>query len=232
MQLLLVVVAGGVSYLVLNLVDTVLDELALAVAVHDGGVVLRDGHFVTRTQHVDGSLLQFQTRVLADYQSACQCGDILQHGLSAVAEARSLDGTDLQLCAQTVDYQCGQSLALHVLGNHQEGATSLYGRFQDGQEVLHVRDLLVIDEDVGVLHHALHLLRVGNEVGRQVTAVELHTLDNADGSVTSFGLLDGDDAVLAHLAHGVGQQFTDFGVVVGAHGGHLLYLLIVAAHLL
>ena len=134
------------------------------MTVYDGGVVLADDHLVAGAQHLDGSLLQLQTCVLADYQTACQDGDILQHGLSAVAKARSLHGANLQLAAQTVHHKCGQSLAIHVLGNHQQGSAALYSRLQDGQEVLQVAYLLVIDEDVGVLHHALHLLGVGHEV--------------------------------------------------------------------
>ena len=40
-----------------------------------------------------------------------------------------------------------------------------------------MRDLLLVDQDVGVFELALHLLRVGDEVRRQVAAVELHALD-------------------------------------------------------
>ena len=44
------------------------------------------------------------------------------------------DGANLQLAAQTVHHKCGQSLAIHVLGNHQQGSAALYSRLQDGQE--------------------------------------------------------------------------------------------------
>ena len=41
------------------------------------------------------------------------------------------------------------------------------------QQVLHRRDLLLVQEDIPVLEHRLHPLRVGDEVGREVAAVEL-----------------------------------------------------------
>src|SRR3990172_96246 len=53
-------------------------------------------------------------------------------------------------------------------------------RLEQRQEVLHVRDLLLVDEDVPVLEDGLHPLRVGHEVGREVAAVELHALDDLE----------------------------------------------------
>ena len=200
------------------------------MTIDDGSVVLAYGNLVGSTQHLDGSLLQLQASLLADYETAGQCSDVLKHSLSAVAEAGSLNGTDLQLAAQTVHNKGGQSLSLNVLGNNQEGTASLYSRFQNGQEVLQVADLLVIDEDVGVLHLALHLLGVGYEVGREVATVELHALYHTDGGVSALCLLNGDNAIFAHLLHSICQELANLGVVVGADGSNLLNLLIVVAH--
>jgi hypothetical protein len=49
-------------------------------------------------------------------------GTMLQHGLAAVAEPRSLDGGDAQAAAQLVDDARGQGLALDVLGDDDERA--------------------------------------------------------------------------------------------------------------
>ena len=198
----------------------------------DGGVVLADNDLVGRTQHIHGSLGQGETRVLADDETTRQYGDVLQHSLAAVTETGSLHGTYLQLGAQTVHYQSRQCLALYILSNDEERTAALYGRFQDGQEILEVGNLLVIDEDIGILHDTLHLLGVSNEIGREITAVELHTLYHTDGGVAALGLLDGDDTVLADLLHGIGQELANLGVVVGTHSSHLLDLLVVVTHLL
>ena len=99
---------------------------------------------------------------------------------------------------------------------------------EHGHEVLDAGELLFVDQDVGVLEDALHLGRVGDEVGGEVAAVELHALDPLDLGGEALALVDGDDAVLADLFHGVGQQPADFHVVVGGDGADLgdLFLLV------
>ena len=44
-----------------------------------------------------------------------------------------------------------------------------------------------------------------DEVGRDVAAVELHALDDLHLVVQRLAVLDGDDALLPHLLHGVGD---------------------------
>ena len=82
----------------------------------------------------------------------------------------------------------------------------------------------------GAVHLALHLLGIGYEVRRQVTAVELHTLDNANCGITALGLLDCDDTVLCNLTHSIGNELANLAVVVGRNCGNLLNLVIVVAH--
>jgi hypothetical protein len=69
-----------------------------------------------------------------------------------------LDRTHLQGAAQLVHHQGGQGLALHVLGDDQQGLAHLGHLLQKGQQVLHVADLLLVDQDVGIFQTADHLL--------------------------------------------------------------------------
>ena len=78
-----------------------------------------------------------------------------------------------------------------------------------------------MDEDVGVFEDALHRRRIGDEVGREVAAVELHAFDELDFGAEALAFVDGDDAVLADLLHGFGDHLADFGVVVGGDGADL-----------
>ena len=68
---------------------------------------------------------------------------------------------------------------------------------------------------------AFHALRIGDEVGRQVAAVELHAFDHFQRRLHGLGFLDGDDAVLADLLHGFGDDAADLLVVVGANRADL-----------
>ncbi len=85
-----------------------------------------------------------------------------------------------------------------------------------------------MDQDQGVLQDHLHGVRVRDEVRREVAAVELHAVDRVERRLGALGLLDGDDAVLAHLVHRLGDEVADLVVVVGRDGADLGDLLLAA----
>ncbi len=80
-----------------------------------------------------------------------QDGDVFQDRLATVAEARRLDGGDLDDAADGVDHQGGQRLALDFLGHDQQRLAGLGDGFQHRQQLANVGDLLVVDEDERVV---------------------------------------------------------------------------------
>src|SRR5690606_3912466 len=143
LQLLTVVVGGGFLDLGTDLLDASLDVGVGASAVDDGGVFLGQDDALGVTQVLQGGGLQGQADFLGDDLAAGQGGDVLQHGLAAVAEARCLDGRDLDDAAHVVDHQGGQGLAFDVFGDDQQRATGLGDGFQHRQQFADVGDLLV-----------------------------------------------------------------------------------------
>ena len=117
LQLLLVVVGGGFLDLLLDLGDARLDLAGLAVAVDDRGVLLLDHDLLGLAQVGQRRLLEREADFLGDHGAAGQDGDVLQHGLAAVAEARGLHGRDLDDATDGVDDQRRQRLTLDVLGD-------------------------------------------------------------------------------------------------------------------
>ena len=117
---------------------------------------------------------QVHAQLVADDLAAGQDGDITQHFLAAVAKAGGLDRNAGEGAAQLVDNQRGQSLALHVLGDDEQLLAGLHHLLQNGQDLLNIGNLLVGDEDVGVVEHRFHLLGIGDHVGAGIAAVELH----------------------------------------------------------
>ena len=81
--------------------------------------------------------------------------DVFQHRLAAIAEARSLHGAGVQRAAQLVDHQGGQRFAFHFLGDDQQRLAGARDLLEQRQQVLHVADLLLVDQDVGIFEHAL-----------------------------------------------------------------------------
>ena len=113
----------------------------------------------------------------------------------------------------------GERLALHVLGDDQDRLARLDDLLEHRQDVPHRADLLVGDEDVGILEGRLHAVLVGDHVGRDVALVELHALGELEVHAEGLALLDVDHAVLADLVDRVGDHVADL-VVGGGDGRH------------
>src|SRR5437016_3085939 len=214
LQLLAVIVRRGLLDLGADLLDAALDLLRLAGALDDRGVVLVEDHLLGLSEVLELDVLELDPQVLRDCLAAGQSGDVLEHGLATVAEARRLDGGTVQRAAELVHDQGRQRLALDVLGDDEERLAGSGDLLQQREHVLHHADLLLVDENERILEHDLHALGVRHEVRREVAAVELHALDQIQNRVGRLRLLDRDDAVFAHLLHRLGDQVTDRLVVV------------------
>src|SRR5450631_505490 len=221
LQLLAVVVRGGFLDLRLDLRHARFDVGLLAGAAHDRGVLLFDHHLLGATKHGERDVLHLDAEIFRDRLTAGQNRDVLQHRLAAIAEARSLDGCDLEATAQTVDDECGKRLAFDVFRDNHKRLAALHYGFQQRKQFIQLRELLFVDEDVRIFHFDAHLVGVGDEVGRDVAAVELHALDDVEFGLKRLGFLDGDDTLVADLLHGVGEELADFGVAIGGDGADL-----------
>jgi hypothetical protein len=166
-------------------------------------------------------VLELDAEIFGDGLAAGENRDVLQHCLATIAKARSLHGANLESSAQLIDDQGGECFAFHVLSNDDERLAALGDLLEQREQVLHRADLLFVDEDVGVLEHGFHALRIGDEIRREVAAVKLHALDDFELGLERLGLFDGDDAVLADLLHGLGDDLADGLIVVGGDGAHL-----------
>src|SRR4029077_5883310 len=212
LELLLVPVRGRLLDLGLDLVDAPLDLILLARTFDDRGVVLGDGHAAGLAQLVELHGIELEPELLGDHLATGEDADVLEHGLAAITEARRLDGDGGEGAAQLVDDDGGLRLALNVLGNDQQRLAALHDLLQHWQQVGDRGDLLVGDQDEGILQDRLHAGRVGHHVGRDVALVELHAVDELQLVLNAARLLDGDDAVLANLLHRVGDHLADLGI--------------------
>src|SRR5438034_3778196 len=221
LQLLAIVVGGGLLDLGADLLHPAFGVGALALALDDGRVVLVRGDLLRLAEVLDFEVLELDAEVLGDALAAGEDGDVLEHGLAAIAEARRLDGEHLKSAAQLVDDERRQRLTLDVLGDDHQGAAALGHLLEERQELAHVGNLLLVDQDVRVLQHALHAFGVGDEVWAEIAPIELHPLDDLEGGLEALRLLDGDDAVLADLLHRLGDDLADGLVVVGGNRADL-----------
>src|SRR2546425_765811 len=187
----------------------------------DGGVALANDDGGGAPQVFERDVLEFAPAPLGDQPPAGQNCHVLQHRLPPVAEAGGLGGRAAERAAQLVHDQCRERLALDLLGDDHERLAGLRHALEQRQEVAHARDLLLEEEEEGLLELDRHLLGVGDEVGGEVAAVETHALDQLEGGVEPLRLLDRDHAVLTHLVHRFGEELPDGGVAVGGDGADL-----------
>src|SRR3984957_19550240 len=221
LQLLAVVVRGGLLDLRLDLADAGFDVLFLAGAADDRGVFLVDHHLAGASQHVDRDVFELHAEFVRDQLAAGQDRDVLEHRLAAIAEAGRLDGGDLEAAAQAGDPQRGQSLAFDVFRDDQQWLAGLDHGFQHRQHRLQAGQFLLVQQHVDVLELGGHLFGIGDEIGREIAAVEFHALDDVDFGFERLVFLDGDDAFVADLLHRLGDHLADRGVAVGGDGADL-----------
>src|SRR6185436_7726468 len=212
LELLAVEVGVGVLDLLLDLLDARLDRVALAGTVDDRRRVLVDHDLAGAAELRHRGVLELQAHLLGDHLATGQDGDVLEHPLAAVAEARRLHGDGGERAAQLVDDDRGERLALDVLGHDQQRAAALDDRLEHGEDVLDRADLLVGDQDERLVEHRLHPLGVRDHVGRQVALVELHALGELELEAERLALLDVHDAVLADLVDRIGDDVADLRV--------------------
>src|SRR6266480_5043636 len=217
LQLLPVVVGGSFLDLRLDLGNTRLDVGLLARATDDRGVLLVDHHFLGTPKHIDGHILKLDAEVGGDHGAAREDGNILEHRLAAVAEAGGFDRRDLEPAAQLVDHEGGQRLTLYVLGNDQQRLAGLHHRLQQRQQLLQSGQLLFVDQDIRILHLDPHFVGIGDEVGRDVAAVELHALDHFQLGLERLCFLDRDHAFVADLLHRIGDETTNLCIAITDH---------------
>ena len=156
LQLLTIVVGGGLLDLAADLAHTSLNLGGLATPLDHCRVFLvhHDALGAAKVAQLDG--LELDPEVLGDAAATGEDGDVLEHGLAAVAEAGCLDGGDVQRAADAVHDERGQGLALDVLGDDEHRLTGLGDFLEQRHHVLEGADLLLVNENVGVLKAALH----------------------------------------------------------------------------
>ncbi|KAF3799563.1 Heat shock protein 60, partial [Colletotrichum gloeosporioides] len=221
LKLLLLVLGGGrVVHDTTDLLAALSNGVLATLAVQEDGVLLGNGDGASGAEHVGGGLLELDVKLVGEDRAV-----VTEDGLAVVTEAGGLDSGNLELATELVENADGESLTLNVLSNDDERAAHLGGGLKSGDDILDGGDLLLGEEDQGLLELDLLGLGIGDEVGGDETTVEAHTLGDLELVDQSLALLDGDDTLLADLLHGVGNHAAESLVTVGRDSGDLSNLL-------
>ena len=162
-------------------------------------------------------VFQLQSEFACDDLTSGKDCDIAEHLLASVAEARRLYADAGESAAQLIENERRERFALDILGDNHELLTGLDDLFEQGEKILNVGNFLVRDEDERVVDDSLHFIRIGCHIRGDITAVELHALDDLAVGFRRFGFLDRDNAVCRDLFHCVRDQLADH-LVAGGNG--------------
>ena len=221
LQLLAVVVAGGLTDLDANFLHPAFDVGVLGFAFDEGGVLLVNGDLLGLSEILHLHVLELDAKIFGDRLPAGERCNVLQHGLAAIAESRRLYRSNLQGPTQLVDNKSRKGLSLDVLCDDKQRLATLGDLLKQREDVLHGADLPFVDEDTGVLEGNFHAFRIRDEVRREVAAVELHPLHDLELGLKRLRLFDSDDAILADLLHCFRDDVADGVVIVRGDAANL-----------
>jgi len=219
--LLLVVAGGGVVHDTADLLAAGGNSVLVALAVEDDGVLLSDGDGASGAEHLSSGLLELDVELVGEDGTVGENTEVTKDALAVVTEAGGLNGSNLKLAAELVENADSKSLTVNVLGDDDKGPAELLGSLKGGDNILNGGDLLLGKKDEGLLELDLLGLGVGDEVGGDKTAVELHALGDLKLVLDCLALLHGDHTLLANLLHCLGKELADELVAVGGDGGDL-----------
>ena len=123
-----------------------------------------------------------------------------------------------------------KGFAFDVFGNDHQGFAQPGNLFQQRKQILQVADSFE-NQDVRIAQATLHRVTVGDEIGREIPLVELHTLNNIESCFNGFGFFDSDGSILANLSMASSDDLTDGRIPVSGNRCHLLDFFLVL-HLL
>src|SRR5690606_33854307 len=221
LQFFTVVIRGGFFDLRTDLLYAGFDFFWLAGTVDDYGVFIVHGYALGGSQMLKGSALQIQTHFFRDHSSAGQHSDVLQHGFTTVAEARSLTGSNFNDAANVVNNQGRQRFTFNVFSDNNQWLASFGHAFQHRQHLTDVRDLLVTQQDVRAVLLNAHAGLIVDEVRRQVATVELHTFYDVQFVVEAGACFNSNNTFFTHFFHGFSNQTADGGVAVRRNSTYL-----------
>ncbi len=93
--------------------------------------------------------------------------------------------------------------------------------FKQRQQIFYCRYFLIVNKNERVFEHHFHFLWLRNEIRRKIPPIKTQTLDHLDRSFHSFRFLDCNHAFLARATHGISDEFSNLGIIVGRDCSHL-----------
>ncbi len=116
--------------------------------------------FLAAAQLFDLHVFKLEAEILRDGFPTGEDRDVFEHGLAAIAEARSFNGSTLNSAAEFINDKGGQCFAFEILRNDEQRLSQFGSLLKEWQKIFHRTDFLFVDEDVDVIE--THSIRSGS----------------------------------------------------------------------
>ena len=164
LQFFAIVFTFGAGNFATNQLATPFKRLFIPSSLGDGSVFTIDPHLLCATEIGELHIGQLNSEILEESPSLGKGSNVVEHGLATVAITRRLHCHDLNNPLELVQHQGCQSFAFHIFRNNHQRSLRLADLLKKRHEILGVADLLLMNEDVRVLHLADDFFLVGHEV--------------------------------------------------------------------
>ncbi len=165
MQLLTIEITCDVLDLGLELLDTGLDCLVTGLAFDDRRSLAARNHPSCSAKVGKRSCLQLATCLLRNELATGEDGNIFKDGHAAVTEARSSQRQHVHGAPHLVNNERGKCLAFDVVRDNDHVVGHLKRLLQKRKQILYCGNLLVGDEDIGVLDDGFLAVHIRDELG-------------------------------------------------------------------
>ncbi len=190
-----------------------MNVLFFSCTVNYDRIFLLDFDLAGTTQLTDGRFFQFQADFFRNNLAACQYCDVLKHGFPTITKAGGFDGNTGERAAQLIDNQGCQCFAFNIFSDDQQFFAFLNDFFEQWQNVLDVCQFLIGDQDVRIVDDRFHFIHVSRHIGRNITAIKLHSFNNFKFCAHGLGFFNRDNTVGCNPFHRIGNQFANIGII-------------------
>jgi hypothetical protein len=129
--------------------------------------VLVNGDLLGLTEIGNLYIFQLDVEPFGDGLATREDGNLLQHTLALIPEARCPNGRNLQRASQLVhdEISISQRLAPNILCDYEQRLATLCDLLKEWKQVLLRTDFLFVNEKLDVLKGNFHALGVSDEMG-------------------------------------------------------------------
>ena len=225
LKLFLVIIASSCVHLFKKSINALINISLGASTTHKNNVILGDDDSLGTSEHANISVIDGLANILGEEGGTSGDSDILHGVASVVTEAGGFDGGDLKSTAELVHDEGGESLALNILSDEEEGSLLFHASLQEGEDLLHGGDFFVNKEDSCVGELNLGGLGVSHEVGGDVPTVPLKTLDILHFGLKGLAFRHSDGTVRSEPIEDARNEAADVSVTVSRDGGDVADIL-------